>query len=140
MLFTPAQERALGFLCDCLIPPDDYPGAWEAGAGEYITRLLNTDCAHLQTTYRLGLDSLDAEAVALYGESFGDATDEQRTLLLTRVEQGEVVANWLVSPQSTFSMWVNHVAESYYSDSGNGGNRGNLSWEMIGFEAQGGRK
>lgn len=140
MLFSPAQERALAALCDSLIPPDDYPGAWEAGAGDYITRLLDADCRHLQTTYRLGLDALDAEANALYGKPFADIADEQRTLLLTRVQEGEVAANWLVSPQFVFNIWLQHVAESYYADSGNGGNRGDLSWEMVGFETQGGRK
>lgn len=140
MQFPPARERALAALCDCLIPPDDYPGAWEAGAGNYIARLLDADASHLQTIYLLGLESLDAEATAQYEKAFADLSESQQTRLLSQIERGEVTANWLVSPQFAFNMWVNHVAESYYSDSGNGGNHGNLSWEMIGFEAQGGRK
>ncbi|GDX41434.1 hypothetical protein LBMAG21_17260 [Armatimonadota bacterium] len=140
MLFTPAQERALAALCDCLIPPDNFPGAWQAGAGDYITRLLDTDCTYLQDTYRLGLESLDAEATAHHAKVFSEITGEEQTALLTHIEEGKVVANWLVSPQPTFNMWVHHVAESYYSDSGNGGNHGNRSWEMIGYEIQGEQK
>ncbi len=136
MLFTPVQERTLAALCDCLIPPDDYPGAWDAGAGEYLVRLLNSDGSHLVDTYQLGLDSLEAEALARYSLPFAEASETQQIALLSAVELGEVVANWFVSPQSTFHLWVQHVMESYYSDSGNGGNRGNCSWEMVGFERQ----
>jgi hypothetical protein len=32
---------------------------------------------------------------------------------------------------------VEHSAEGFYSDPGNGGNRDNIAWKMIGFEVTG---
>jgi hypothetical protein len=134
MQFTPQEETTLSALCNCLIPPDDYPGAWEAGAGDYITHLLATDAKHLQDTYRLGLNALNAEAQARHQTDFATLSAEAQTTLLQDVEAGDVRAHWMIHPPTLFSLWVNHTAEGYYSDPANGGNRDALSWEMIGYE------
>ena len=136
MKFTPQEEQTLEALCNCLIPPDDYPGAWEAGVGEYIVRLLNTDAKHLQEAYRLGLAGLEAEAQARHKQPFTALSPAEQQSLLERVEQGEVQALWIVHAPTIFNTWLHHTAEGYYSDPGNGGNRNALSWEMIGFETR----
>lgn len=136
MHFTPEEERTLSALCNCLIPPDAYPGAWEAGAGTYIARLLDTDARHLQEAYRLGLAGLNAEAQLRHGEPFADLDPEAQATLLGRVEQGEVQALWIVHAPTIFAVWVHHTAEGYYSNPENGGNRDALSWDMVGFEVR----
>ncbi len=134
MQFTPQEENTLSALCNCLIPPDDYPSAWEAGAGDYITRLLSADAKHLQETYRIGLAALNAEAHARHQADFSTLSDEAQNSLLQAVEAGEVLAHWMVHPPTVFTLWLHHTAEGYYSDPANGGNRDALSWEMIGYE------
>lgn len=136
MTFSQEEEQTLQALCNCLIPPDDYPGAWEAGVGDYISRLLDTDAKHLQEAYRLGLAGLNAEAQMRHAKPFTALNTEEQTALLEQVEQGEVEALWIVHAPTIFATWVHHTAEGYYSDPGNGGNRDALSWEMIGYETR----
>ena len=38
--------------------------------------------------------------------------------------------------QRRSSRLVNHAAEGYYADPGQGGNRNRVSWRMIGFQWQ----
>jgi hypothetical protein len=57
--------------------------------------------------------------------------------LLHDVEIGHVQAHWPISPTAFFIHLVNHAAEGYYSDPGNGGNRNARSWEMIGYQPRG---
>ena len=71
-MFTESQQRTLQAALDRLIPADDYPGAWDAGAGDYIARQLEGDSRHLLASYRLGLDAMDAEAVTAYGQHFAE--------------------------------------------------------------------
>jgi len=119
---------------DAIIPPDDYPGAVEAGVGDYLRRQFSGDLAALLPSYQRWLQDLDAEARALGGKSFATLAPEGRTALLKRVERGKVKATWSIEPAPFFRQIVEHCAEGYYSDPGNGGNRDGLSWRMIGYE------
>src|SRR5438477_8707012 len=62
--FTPAQLRCLDALIDTLIPPDDWPGAVDAGVVDYLARLLATDLPDMLPIYKTALDLLDAESTA----------------------------------------------------------------------------
>lgn len=132
-MFSEIQWKTLEALCNRIIPPDDYPGAWEAGVGSYLSRLLeNEEIAH-QTTYRQGLDALEAEAMARFGTPFAALYESLQDELLFAIQSGSVRIQWPVSPQGFFSLVVQHTAEGYYSDPANGGNRDAISWRMIGF-------
>lgn len=133
MNLTELQQATLHAAIDRIIPPDDYPGAWEAGVGDYLARQFAGDLKPILPTYQSGLDALNAEAVAQYGTAFSDLSPEQQDALLQHVETGEVQTAWPVMPQQFFRTLVNHTAEGYYSDPGNGGNRDGVSWQMIGF-------
>ena len=135
-MFDEAQMKCLRALLNTIIPPDDFPGAWEAGVGDYLLRQLAGDLAELSPTYRLWLSQLDAEARAGAGRAFAELDQAQRTSLLKRVERGEVATDWSLEPAPFFRQVVEHCAEGYYSDPDNGGNRDGIGWRMIGYEAR----
>ncbi len=124
-------------MLDTIIPEDDFPGAWEAGVGDYLGRQLASDLAKLLPAYQAWLAGLDDEARVLHGADFAGISPRQRTALLMRIEQGAVEAAWQIEPAPFFRDIVEHCAEGFYSDPGNGGNRAGIAWRMIGFEVSG---
>jgi hypothetical protein len=136
-MLTEPQRATLRALIDRIIPADDFPSGWEAGVGDYLDRQFAGDLCHLLDMYRAGLDALEVEARATAGVSFAALAPASQDELLRRVELGEVVTDWSVDPAAFFRAATEHAAEGYYGDSGNGGNRGEVSWRMIGFEVTG---
>lgn len=136
-MLSAAQIVILEALVNRIIPADEYPGGWEAGVGDYLFGQFERDLKHLLPVYALGLDALDAEAQAEAGQPFAQLEPDVQDALLTRVEAGRVRATWGVDPVAFFRMVVDHCAEGYYADPGNGGNHDGISWQMIGFEVNG---
>lgn len=136
-MLTTRQLDILHALIDTLIPPDEYAGGWAAGVGDYLLRQFGGDLAQALPLYRLGLESLDAEAQAAHGKGFDALTAAERDSLLKQVEAGTVTARWEIDPRGFVAMAAEHAAEGFYSDPGNGGNRDGIAWKMIGFEVRG---
>jgi len=132
-MLSAAHLTTLRSLMDRIIPPDEDPGAWEAGVGDYLLRQLAGDLSAEVKHYRAGLEALEAEAQAVAGESFSALPPTEQDTLLRRIEAGEVIHAWPVDPAEFFGLVVQHIIEGYYSDPGNGGNRGEAAWRMIGF-------
>lgn len=133
---TPPQLQILRSVTDCLIPPDDFPGGWEAGVGDYLLRQFERDLRPQLEMYRAGLDALDQEAQARAGQPFTELTPEAQTALLEQIEQGQVITAWAISPADFFRQLVDHAMEGYYGDPGNGGNHNMIAWKIIGFEVR----
>jgi hypothetical protein len=121
---------------DCLIPADDFPGASEAGVCDYLRRLFETDLRDEAGFFMTGLDQIELEALARFGDSFASLTLEQQNVTLETIQQGDVLTSWPISPQRFFEMLVCTTAEGFYSDPQQGGNRNAVSWMMTGFEDQ----
>ncbi|HMP40457.1 MAG TPA: gluconate 2-dehydrogenase subunit 3 family protein [Roseiflexaceae bacterium] len=136
-LLSERQVLILRVLFDTLIPPDDYAGAWEAGSGNYLARQLQGDLADQLGLYRRGLDALDAEAQFRHGMAFAALDEVARNGLLAQIEQGHTAIDWPIDAAAFFGAACQHAAEGYYSDPGNGGNRDQVAWRMIGFEVKG---
>ena len=136
-MLTETQLHTLRAAMDTLIPPDEYPGAWDNGTGDYLLRQLNGDLAHLAQEYQLGLDSLDREAHTVYGQAFAALTPTQRADLFTAIENGDAQGIWPISSTAFLSLMVAHTAEGYYGDPGQGGNLNHASWDMIGYVVTG---
>ncbi len=136
-MFDELQRRNLYALLDTIIPPDDFPGAVEAGVSDYLLRQLSGDLANLLASYQFWLTDLEAEARGRHGESFAGLSPVDRASLLESIENGDVAADWSIEPAPFFRQIAEHCAEGYYSDPGNGGNRDGIAWKMIGFEARG---
>jgi hypothetical protein len=137
-VFSVEQVATLRAAVDRIIPADDFPSGWEAGVGDYLMRqLASGDLKHRVNLYREGLNGLDAEACALFNRHFVDLQTDEQDELLGRVERLVVETVWSVSPAGFLTLLIEHCMEGYYSDPGNGGNRGGVSWAMIGFEVRG---
>ena len=80
------------------------------------------------------LNGLDAEAQARHGVGFVELDVDAQDALLADVEQGKTLAQWETDAASFFKALVELVQEGFYSDPSNGGNRGGIAWQMIGFE------
>ena len=119
---------------DCLIPPDDFPGAYDAGVCDYIEQLFQTDLAGHAEFFRAGIETIDSEALATYNAPFAVLTRDQQIAILEGIESGAVKTSWPIAPAPFFVMLVNITAEGYYSEPQQGGNRGQASWLMTGFE------
>ena len=132
-MLTSDQLTTLHSLMNRIIPPDEDLGAWEAGVGDYMTRQLSGDLREELDTYRAGLAALEAEAQSRAQTSFADLSADEQDALLRRIEAGVVVTTWPIDPAHFFEAVVQQVAEGYYSDPGNGGNRDAAAWQMIGF-------
>jgi gluconate 2-dehydrogenase gamma chain len=128
------NSETIRAVVDCLIPPDDFPGAYEAGVCNYLERLLQTDLAEHADFFRAGIDAINTEALAQYNARFEALTPDQQIAILAGIDSGAVKTSWPVAPSRFFEMLVNTTAEGYYSDPQQGGNRGCASWVMTGFE------
>ena len=123
-------------MVDCLIPADDFPGAYEAGVCDYLRRLFETDLRHEAEFFATGLENIEREAHARFDAPFASLTPEQQTVTLEAIQHGDVLNSWQISPQRFFEMLVCTTAEGFYSEPEQGGNRDAVSWTMTGFEDQ----
>lgn len=135
---TEQQLFTLRAAADRIIPPDETCGAAEAGATEFILRLLNAELSGEQATYLEGLDGIDREAQARHARPFAALVPTEQDDVLTAIQEDQVKTPWTISPRIFFQMLVEHVLEGFYADPGNGGNRDAVSWKMIGYRAEGG--
>jgi hypothetical protein len=131
---TEVQEQTLRAAVDRIIPPDDYPGAWDAGVGDYLARQFEGDLARELELFTAGLEALEAEALARFNSRFVNLTDDQQDTALAHIETGEVLTLWSIPPARFFELLVNTTAEGYYCEPEQGGNRAAISWAMTGFE------
>ena len=125
MGFSDAQKATLAAAANRIIPEDDFPGAWEAGAGEYIQRILAGDLHDRAEEFERGLAGLEAEAMARSGRSFASLEPQTQDEILRAVE---------ISWPGFFDLLVTLVSEGYYSDPGSGGNCDRVSWRMVGYD------
>ena len=128
--------ETLRAIVDCLIPPDDFPGAYDAGVCDYLERLFQTDLAADAEFFRAGIEAIEAEALARFDQPFANLNPAEQTSTLAAIESGAVKTSWPVPASRFFEMLVNTTAEGYYSEPQQGGNRGAVSWVMTGFEEQ----
>jgi len=124
-------------LFDTLIPPDDYPGGWDGGVGDYLERGFAVQLAPHVPLYLACIASLNAEAQLRYSRCFAGLDLSERTELLERLQNDGGKAEWVISPARFIHIAAEHAAEGFYADPGNGGNRDGISWKMIGFEVVG---
>ena len=128
------NPETLRAVIDCLIPPDDFPGAYDAGVCDYLERLFQTDLAAQAESFFAGIDGIEAEALERFNKPFTKLTPDQKLATLAAIESADVKTPWPISPSLFFEMLVNTTAEGYYSDPQQGGNRDRVSWLMTGFE------
>ncbi|MBA2705232.1 MAG: gluconate 2-dehydrogenase subunit 3 family protein [Blastocatellia bacterium] len=131
---TDLQQQTLRAVVNRIIPPDDYPGAWDAGVGDYLTRQFEADLAPQLELYCAGLDAVEAESLTRFQSSFARLTIAEQDATLVHIEAGELLTSWPIPPARFFELLVNTTAEGYYSEPEQGGNRAAIAWAMTGFD------
>lgn len=127
------QWNTLRAAMDRIVPPDDFPSAWEAGVGDFLAGMFQKELRPVVPTYSDGLDALEAEAQAAYRKPFPELSSKEQDSLLKAISEGRTHVTWNTPPIAFFRLLTHHVNEGYYSDPGNGGNRDGISWKMTGF-------
>ena len=125
-MLTQPQIQILQAAVNRIVPADDYPSAWDAGAGEFFRRLFERE-PHFLPAYRDGLDALQAASLQEAGVAFAALDADAQDALLRRFEAAEASVAF-------FRLLVEQTLESYYADPGNGGNLGCAGWDMIGYK------
>ena len=127
------EARTLGAACDCIVPPDEDPGAVQAGVVSFVDRQLATRQKKALGEWRAGLRGLDAAARRLQGKPFADLPVESQRALLADVEKGHgEKADWGdVDPVRFFRRLREHTMMGFYGDPRHGGNRDRVSWRML---------
>ena len=135
-MFSIQQLKTLEALVNRIIPPDEYPGGWDAGVGDYLFKQFEGDLQHLLPNYQQWLDALDVESQTVHNATFAELNSEVQDSLLVQIEQGQTASSWPTSldPGAFFLVIAEHCAEGFYADPGNGGNKDMIAWKMIGFE------
>jgi gluconate 2-dehydrogenase gamma chain len=131
---TEEEARTLAAACDQIVPPDEDPGAAEAGAVTFIDRQLATRKKRDLPLWRAGIRGLDATARRRHGQAFAEVPFGAQTALLEDVEEGAVLAaDWTgVEPATFFALLRSHAMMSFYGDPRHGGNKDRVSWKMLG--------
>src|SRR4030095_7551005 len=130
MRLTKQQQQTLRAAVDRIIPPDEYPGGWESGVGDYLARQFESDLRSVFEECGAGLTGLEAESVVRFQQSFDLISDEERDTVLRAIEVGEVLTEWAVAPGFFFHLLVKTTAEGFYSNPEQGGNHNCVSWIM----------
>jgi gluconate 2-dehydrogenase gamma chain len=132
-VLTEAEAGTLAAVCDLIVPPDQDPGASQAGAVRFIDRQLATHQKERRDLYQMGLKALDATARRRHSRVFVDLESDAQAEVLRAVERGDVEASdWSgVEPAEFFGVVVDHTMMGFYGDPRHGGNRGRASWRML---------
>lgn len=130
-----AEAETLAAACDQIVPPDDFPGASEAGAVEFIDRQLATQESENLGYWQAGLRGLDATAQRRKRRPFHTLAVAEQRALLEDIERGKVMeTDWPdTAPGEFFGTLVSYTLLSYYGDPRHGGNRNRASWSMLGL-------
>src|SRR5262245_17865315 len=113
-MLTSNHWNTLRALMNRIVPQDDFPNAWEAGVGEYLARQFDRDLKSKVETYKHGLEALEAESQATASKDFTELDAGKQDEILRRIEAGQVVSSWQLSPIEFFHMVIDHVMEGYY--------------------------
>ena len=131
---TEEEAKTLAAACDQIVPPDQDPGAAEAGVVTFVDRQLATRQKKERPRWQAGLRGLDATARRRHGKPFVDLPFEVQTAVLQDVEKGAVdAADWSgVEPVAFFALLLEHTMMGFYGDPRHGGNKDRVSWKMLG--------
>jgi gluconate 2-dehydrogenase gamma chain len=127
--FSNAEADTLAAICDQIIPPDQDPGASQAGVVQFIDRQLTGFHRKLRPQYRNGIRAINDLARKANGREFASLGAEAQLDVLNAIEQEKLGDR---SVRTFFNTVVNHTMQGYYGSPRHGGNREWASWKMLG--------
>jgi len=128
------EAATLAAACDQIVPPDEDPGAAQAGVVTFVDRQLATRRKAERSRWQAGLRGLDATARRRHGQPFAALAFETQTSVIQDVEKGAVeAADWTgVEPRAFFALLREYTMMGFYGDPRHGGNKDRVSWKMLG--------
>jgi gluconate 2-dehydrogenase gamma chain len=133
-VLTEDEARTLAAACDQIIPPDQDPGASQAGVVTFIDRQLATRRKKDLPLWRSGIASLDATAQRTHGARFADLASDTQIAVLQGIQKGQgEKGDWNgVAPAAFFRRLRDYTMMGFYGDPRHGGNKDRVSWTMLG--------
>jgi gluconate 2-dehydrogenase gamma chain len=122
VILSSDEVKFLEALVDQIIPPDDAPGAAQAGVVFYIDKQLAGPYKRLRDNYRRGIPAFRTACVAKTGKDFLALTFPERTDYLR------------FDGSPFFTMVLEHTMQGYYGSPEHGGNLNDASWKMLDIE------
>jgi gluconate 2-dehydrogenase gamma chain len=130
--FNAAQAATITAIAEQIVPSDDWPGAQQAGVLFYIDGLLGGRYgAFYRERYESGLKLIDSLSKGHFQKDFVNLNSDQQISVLQALESGSGGGK---EGGRFFKLVWQHTMEGYYGDPKHGADRGNRSWQMIGFE------
>jgi gluconate 2-dehydrogenase gamma chain len=123
--FIAQEARTVEAICEQIIPADTDAGAMQAGVVNFIDLQLTKPYRMYQTAYRKGIAALDAASRSRYGKPFAELPPER---------QAEALAEAEANGAEFFNLIRTHTMQGFYGDPRHGGNRGEVSWKMLGLQ------
>jgi len=128
--FTPAGAKLIEIISNVLIPPDDFPGAAEAGVLYYIDKQMQGPLKHKLDIWRSGLFTFSSVAKHQFeGRSFLLLKPEEQKRFIDGIEQGAVPAL-----RPVFDLIYDLTLQGYFGAPHHGGNLREASWKMLRIE------
>lgn len=86
--FSSDQASVIGELAETILPKTQTPGAKDLKIDQFIDRMIKQVMSQKdQQLFLKGMDAFESEAKEVNGKSFIDSSPEQRSKLLTKLEQ-----------------------------------------------------
>jgi len=149
--FTIEEGQTVAAICERIIPADQDPGATEAGVVNFIDLQLMGPYKRHRARYREGIRSVEQASLKMFGHRFTELGPERQDEVLKELEQvaaeetrkelervaaaGETRKGQSKgqSSEDFFSLILGHTMQGFYGDPRHGGNRGRVSWKMLGL-------
>ncbi|MGB9487703.1 MAG: gluconate 2-dehydrogenase subunit 3 family protein, partial [Terriglobia bacterium] len=144
--FTIEEGQTVAAICERIIPADQDPGAMEAGVVNFIDLQLMGPCKRHRASYRQGIRGLEQTSLKRFGHRFTELGPERQDEFLKELERvaAEETRKGLSaatgetrkkrpSSEDFFSLILSHTMQGFYGDPRHGGNRGRVSWKMLGL-------
>lgn len=143
--FTVEEALLVDALVDQIIPPDEWPGAKDAGVTRFIDKQLAGTYARFRNDYRLGLKAVFQSCQKLFSQSFTDLTPDKQVDFLKSLEAGRLsqpvnekeTGNGLDAiwkdgfDRRFFRLLRDHTMQGFYGSPRHGGNLNYVSYKMI---------
>ena len=131
-----AEATVVEAIAEQIIPSDQDAGARDANVVNYIDRQLAGVFKKHQETYRRGIAGVQQTSNIMFQGDFESLEWPQQTEVLKTLESGEAQGSiWeTVSARSFFELIRNHTMQGFYGSPRHGGNRGFVSFRMIGID------
>jgi len=144
--FTIEEGQTVAAICERIIPADQDPGATEAGVVNFIDLQLMGPYKRHRASYRQGIRGVEQTSLKRFGHRFSELGPEGQDEVLKELERAaaektrkdlsaaaEKTRKKGPSSEDFFSLILSHTMQGFYGDPRHGGNRGRVSWKMLGL-------